>query len=114
MHVGISKHDPLPAAPLESLLHRIWFAKPSGRQSIDSHILQPSIFLGCSPQYFRGAVFGAVVSSDHFIPRIIQSEKCRQRARKFLFLVTRSKKNRHRRAISIVERRNISNGRKFS
>src|SRR4029077_3197040 len=89
-------------------------AKPASRQQVDAHILQPSIFLDCSPQNFRCAVFRAVVSGDHFVPRIIQSEKCRQRSRKFLLLVASGKKNRYRRAIRIVKGRDISNGRKFS
>src|ERR1700757_846696 len=113
MHIGVRKHDPLSAAPLESSLHRIRFAKPSGGQSIDSHILEPSILLGCSPQNFRCAVFGAVVSCDHFAPRIIQSEKRLQRAGKFFFLVTSGKKNRYLWAISIVEGRDISKGGNF-
>src|SRR5580704_479647 len=114
MHVSVSKHDPLAATLLKSLLHRIRLAQPASRQGIDSYILQPKILLGCSPQNFRCAVLGTVVSRDRFIPRIIQSEKCRQRRRKFLLLVASCKKNRYRWAIYIFKRCDISNGRKFS
>ena len=94
MHVSIGEHDPFSAAALERLLHRVRFAKPAGGQNINSHVLQPTIFLGCSSQNFWCAIFGAVVDCDYFIARIIQSEKCRQRGREFLLLVTRGEEPR--------------------
>src|SRR4029077_7892908 len=114
MHIGVGENNPFAAATLEGLLHRVRLAEPAGRQGIDSHVPQAGIFLRGCFENFRRAVLRAVVSRDHLIPRVIQSEKCLQSAGKLFLLVASGKKDRYRRAIRIVERCDASKGGNFS